>query len=351
MDKVFLGTVLGCVVVVLYLKVLGNSPTATEAPSCKPEKGQPLASVNTKSELRRGLVFTLDNRLPRANGEDYVSRMAVINYLYAKKHGYDFTFYVPFLNWASVTKEHPSTKDVDRLKSGQPKNIPCCWHSGLRQLRSAPWAKILATWDALHFIINTHKSSEETTLLYIDSDAYVKNHSLSLEEFVETRAPPKVIWGSLPKQTHSLFFLNNEPWHKMRPCSGIFVMRAGLTLRRFIKAWWDYDLPSSNFKDWYEQDALWDLQDLNDSSQSFAVVDESGFMPYPSNWIRHIPHGNPNPSFRNDNPLRFLQNQLGVNGSSFAALTEEILTKHVKYLSTFEIDAAIRDNVQGSSFV
>ena len=43
------------------------------------------------------------------------------------------------------------------------------------------------------------------------------------------------------------------------PCAGTFLLQPRLAAESFLREWWDFDLPSKNFKHFHEQDALWHM--------------------------------------------------------------------------------------------
>jgi len=86
-----------------------------------------------------------------------------------------------------------------------------------------------------------------------------------------------------------MVFYNNDPWGHTRPCSGVFVMQPGKTLPAMLKTWWDTDKPEKNFANYYEQDALWLMQnrEQNPSQAAWVILNESAF--YTHEWVSHLP--------------------------------------------------------------
>ena len=88
--------------------------------------------------------------------------------------------------------------------------------------RAAPWCKLRVLRELL-------LKSDLEHLLYLDSDAYVKDPSRGIEAILEA--------GDEPRRPLTLFV--NTPWDSIPACTGIQMWRAaGGQAVALLAAWW-----------------------------------------------------------------------------------------------------------------
>lgn len=271
-------------------------------------------ALSNSAKKKYCLIVSVDNRklLYGSHENHYPSMAAVLNHHYANFHGYDYVYvqneinnfvesvYLKFsdknseslLNQNSILEARHNTKDM-----------ATSYHVGLKQFRAASWAKLPAIW---HIVKNYGHLYEN--IWYIDSDAAISPFHLnkSLENTFQnwSKSSDSVLHGQKDVTKSSLVFFNNFPWRDDMPCAGMFIMRtANLPLlRELVLQWWDYDIPSKNFKHFHEQDALWHMIEhsrmvetnaeiqsslrrvrFHINSSTFSIVSDQQF---PSSWTR-----------------------------------------------------------------
>lgn len=216
----------------------------------------------------RCLIVTIDNRdlQPGYHDQHYLSMTAVINHAYATYHNYDF-FYLQndVSNLVSeALKKYPKATQDPMMLDGQhvAKDVATGFHVGLQQFRAASWAKLPALW-----YITKKLGHKYDYVWYIDSDAAVSPFAFnrSIDDAVrdwqrrEEAHHDMVLLGNRDVMRSKLLFFSNFPWRDDMPCAGSFLFRPRLHAEALFREWWDYDLPSKNFKHFHEQDALWHM--------------------------------------------------------------------------------------------
>lgn len=232
------------------------------------------------------LIVSIDNRPLNLNVEanHYPSITAVLNKDYADHHGYGFVqFHQDITNLEKDVKlKYPKHNEIPPTDNA--KDAATAFHVGLLQFRAASWAKLPALYHVL-----TGVGRDYDYIFYIDSDACIsslhKNRSLddAMEDWKKT-----VALGNPDPTNASFIFFNNFPWRDDKPCAGTFLFRtAGADA--IIREWWDFDLPSKNFKHFHEQDALWHM--LENPSYGFKLnfktVSILSERQFPSAWQRY----------------------------------------------------------------
>ncbi|CAF4004250.1 unnamed protein product [Rotaria sp. Silwood1] len=110
-------------------------------------------------------------------------------------------------------------------------------------------------------------SSTHDLFLYLDSDAVISNHNLSIYNFLSNISwvPTSICEEFTVNACHAA--LPYDTWLKsdtyVLPNSGVIFFRPTLEFRQFVQLWWHFNMHESNMAGWYEQDVLWNiLQDL-----------------------------------------------------------------------------------------
>lgn len=135
----------------------------------RPEQMPPTPAAPSPVELPLGavgrrlpaLIVQVDDRPLGSTlfNASYTTMSAAINYLYARRHGYDYRY------------THVVNDEVDKAEaSGEPSkiapkgNMAACFHPILGVQRSTPWCKILVSW------LTAHETAYDY-VLFLDSDA------------------------------------------------------------------------------------------------------------------------------------------------------------------------------------
>lgn len=270
-------------------------------PSSSPD---PLPEWNeTKSHHKKTccLIISVDNRplVKNYDSNHYPSISAVLNHEYAEYHGYDYIYYMndvkDFIE--ETRRKYTNIVHEPMMESKQPdKDIATAFHVGLRQFRAASWAKLPPLFYT-HYLYH----SDYEYIWYIDSDATIspRFRNQSIPEMIDKwNSQPEhyIIKGQKDLKKSSLIFFNNYPWRDDMPCAGSFIFKPSKLMDQIFRQWWDYNLPSKNFKHFHEQDALWHMiesegNNLQTSSSSFLINSNTYSImkeqQFPSNWMRY----------------------------------------------------------------
>lgn len=102
------------------------------------------------------LIMQVDDRPVNAS---YIARTAVINYLYARRHGYDYRY-------ARIESDEAHLAEAVNPPKNPSSNTKACFHPILGVQRASPWCKILPSWLAAH-------ETAYDYVLFMDSDVCV----------------------------------------------------------------------------------------------------------------------------------------------------------------------------------
>jgi len=176
----------------------------------------------------------------------YNSLAAAINYEYCKIHGYNFTYYRPYLD------------NKDEI------NLINCVNPVTGNGRHASWSKLLSTKVALQL--------DYDYVVYIDSDCIFKDFNQKLEEFIQ------------PYTGKDILFLNNKPWGDTMPCAGFYICKINEYVKQFVLNWYNYNIPRDDMNHAWEQNALWVIfRDYN-----IGVIDSWMFQEKDEQFLRHV---------------------------------------------------------------
>jgi len=250
-------------------------------------------SLNLReNEKLRILILQIDNRElePQLDGNtSYPSLTAVLNYNYAKLHGYDYRYYHPYMNVEEVEKKYNVNPPDFGAGNEDGRSQVTAFHASLKEFRGASWSKLPLLWHVATTSINDYD-----LVMYLDSDSSITNakSSRSIEKALlewiddqENGGGKRVVWGEMDLQRTAMIFFPNSPFGEWEPCAGAFLFRPQLAAP-IIKTWWDYDLPDKNFALAHEQDVLWLLFQFQDqwkyslNMSSTSMVKENQFPPH-----------------------------------------------------------------------
>jgi hypothetical protein len=213
--------------------------------------------LNNKKKLKI-LVHMSDNRpiknYKNINDASYNGLAAVINYEYCKKYGYDFKYYVPFLNQL------------------EPLNLHNCLDPNSNQPRHASWSKLLATQLALD------SGEKYDYIIYLDSDCIVKNFNIPLEAVI------------FENEDKNLLLFWDRPWTPNEPNAGVYICKNNLNTKKMIQEWYDVNIPHQNINRIWEQSALWSIYKKWQSkdSNNLVILDYISMVEEELQYLRHI---------------------------------------------------------------
>jgi hypothetical protein len=249
------------------------------------------------------LILMSDNReiVSDINKCDYNTLTSIINYNYAKKHGYDYKYLQPLL--------------------GGIETIHNCY-SPTNNLRHASWSKILSV---LKIIDNF---PEYTHILYLDTDCVFNNIDLKIEDYLSTSININNEKLNLKK---SIFFMNNQPWNYNLPCAGFFIIKNNQTSKNFLKQWYnDVSEPIFNTNHPWEQITIqFKLNDIfNDCSE---IINDWMFRPHKGQYLRHIG------SEESQNRIPFFKKKIinDLNDVNVLEIIDKIKENTLKYNTDF----------------
>jgi hypothetical protein len=301
--------------------------------------------------------------LPRADstGATYPSVAAVRNYLWAKRHGYDFIYFYP--------RALPNATALG-LGAGSGLVQPMCFNSRLRRWRGLAWCRILAAWAAS--VPRPLTAPRRFDLIvYLDSDAVVSSMAdplsgafLRAQPRLRPRLEPPLmvggVWTNHPDlaaaplvygqdvapmgDAHGptiFFYSNNEPHGQRFPCSGFFVARDGGQLRPFLKTWWNAqvgaDAARFDLSPHLEQAMLWRMMEERPDSPPtnamervvqvllapWAPFDKAGWLTHTTSHETHETSGN---ALKGGRPLVFWKVlvELGLSEERWATTVAEM---------------------------
>lgn len=202
----------------------------------------------------------MDSRPLTADYGAYHALAAAAGYSYARAHGYAYRYVQPLpLNVSALAALPGAGPEVvaqvaARAGAGS-KEGAAVWHPLLHQLRAAPWLRVLPAWALA-------TSGDYDWVLYLDSDAHVRNASMSLAEFVASRSsgPGRPPWKGkygVPPQDAAAIFPPNYPWCcEGMPMTSYVLFRGtgagGASSAALFAGWHNTDAAEFNFKHAYE---------------------------------------------------------------------------------------------------
>lgn len=202
------------------------------------------------------LIFMSDNRIPSTSldGSDYNTLTAIINLAYAKRHGYDFRYYVPKLGSEYTLYNN---------------------HSVSGELRHVSWTKLLTTIKILE------AQPDYDGMVYIDSDCIVSKQSLTIDQYL---SGVRNTDGRFLDKTKLLYFLNDIPYSSTLPCAGFYIIKNDKRLIKLFKDWYACE---HNVKTSYEQKSLRDdILDVN--LDKIEIINDVMFLKKPAQFLRHV---------------------------------------------------------------
>lgn len=272
--------------------------------------------LDFKKKLRVAIIV-VDNR--ELNEElnhktSYASITAVLNYNYARKHGYDFHYYHPTLDINQTLARYPHAPnpmtDMRKIKFDEEeasnKNFtdwhlldkrlwPTSFHPKLNRFRGATWSKVAVFWHA-----STTMAEQYDLIFYLDSDASITSihGDKRVEEMVhQWQTNLNISWGVRDLSRTSMIFFPNTPFGDAELATGALIFRPKLAAPLF-KEWWDNDrFPFYDFNFEHEQSVAIKMifaekKDINQnrynlSFNSVSMVSESQFPSFdftPEEW-------------------------------------------------------------------
>lgn len=287
---------------------------------------KPLNSTEDSKGLET-LLLMVDNRAidvqTTIDKASYFILNLVINFQYAKKHGYDLV--VVRLNATDLIEDvesvyHQSSREIQIelnaslvASTNLQKTGIALFHPSLGQFRSSPWAKVPVMAYTLDMLRMDRVKSPEfpqyDILFYLDSDAGMNPQlqNRSVTDFFKYWENKHVLTdckygdgrdviqsGDRTCGVHisnaSLVFLSNANAATF-PCSGVMLAKTqGDINRRLLMNWWNTNDTVDNFGNAFEQDTLLKMmKDHGEILNHLAYIHgETEFVPCDNQWVCHL---------------------------------------------------------------
>lgn len=158
-------------------------------------------------DSRAAMISKSNSPIAEMRDVPFWQAAAAINHAYALHHGYGFLYV-----------QYPKP----------------CNHSGRN--RTYGHCKIAVVTDLMLHGINGYHCDK---VLWLDTDAYVMNISMSLDTYLETKrqAGDESLQAGL--EPWQLLFSVNSPWQADGLCTGIFWVRSSEDACGILRNWWD----------------------------------------------------------------------------------------------------------------
>ena len=191
---------------------------------------------------------------------------------------------------------------------------------------------------------------------YIDSDAVISplHRDKSIEDQLKLwEEQGSYIKGRSDITKSAFIFFHNHPWRDDMPCAGTFIYQPKLA-EPILREWWDYNLPSKNFKHFHEQDALWHMIEAEHdpvwntkhpnikyqlNTNTYTILKEhqfpSAWQRYEDLWLCHI--ASYNYILRNPILYQFLKVLNLDIPHRFTGKIKEIIHKHTMQIKLLDI--------------
>lgn len=340
--------------------------------------------VRLRSPLGRGFVKTLilmaDTRDP-VNADvltaPFYSLASVINLSYAKRHGYDYRFFLldpggserepdpspdgttnasrfgprfgsrlrfefdvsvmgavrllsKFLKQHQLERQTRLTLRYTTLRDtllpdhkehapAPAQNVTAACRHVRWGARAPAWGKLLAVREGLLL--------EYDRVIYIDSDAIFAAQNVRVETFLrEFRRP-----GS---ETPILTVLSNFPWMNIEANAGFMIWENSDEAKQLLETWWNLDVGRHNLDRQWDQEGLTGhllREGKNDYRSRIAILPEVSLLEKNGQFVRHVtaPHG-----WERLPRMRLGLRQYGIDASRYARLVRELDCQHHRRLDT-----------------
>jgi len=234
-----------------------------------------------------------------------VSHTAILNRLYAERHGYDYRFVHLNTSRSKLAHEYNHYQTQGQVVGHAAVHFQAhILHPGLQHIRGQSWGKLIA----ISQLCMKHKNDYDF-IVYLDADIAInpKKQNLSLDDLLNKWNSEKspllndsyVQWGQKNLSESAIIFLTNAPWRDDMPNAGLILVRPSLA-EPLIRQWWDYDLPSKALDEFEEQDALWYmvlggdkynfLLNTKTASMVYEPVLRNDWMNIKDMWAVHFPN-------------------------------------------------------------
>ena len=327
---------------------------------------KPLKKGALLTRAKHTIVSMCDNRIPQdtpLHRARYFELAAVVNFSYAKKHGYAFRYYVVhgehlfgrkgaivsldrsaidrlidvwekgvhlattndisyksrkliYKNLVSPLRRRRDQKDPPTMR-GKFKRRQDCRHIQFGY-RASPWCKLIGMYEAL--------LEGFERVVYIDSDAIFNSHEMGITGFIGST---EVVSGQPDVAT--LILTDNFPYRVREANAGFLIWRNGPLAIKMLRTWWNLDAGPYHHQHDFEQYALHKaLIDSIEYKQHIAIFRAVTFREREGQFVRHV---GSDQSHLREHRFRLSLKRLGICDRKFSRLAGEIRQHHVVVLN------------------
>jgi hypothetical protein len=244
------------------------------------------------------LVVMIDSiKLKSMKSSDSSIYAIALNYLYAKRHNYDFAYI--YVNKQQVidagakvfnTTFTPQTGKLPTHSSNHDVDVGT-FHPALKQFRATPWMKIPVLWS---ISVKGLQGKRYNKVLYLAMES-VMNPSgggRTLSDAYKAWSKPEVVVRGTTIKAASVVFFSNAPYYP-RPYTDTLIMngRRNHSADLFLHLW-NANATSKNFAPFFERSVLWKAIEKHDRviRATSYVHSEKQFPPCEANWICSMPN-------------------------------------------------------------
>jgi hypothetical protein len=164
------------------------------------------------------IVQSDSRQLSRSADFHYPTMTSVINYLYAKKHGYNYVRY----QYDTATALPSSTKSKEKAEDY--KRQQTCGG------RPSPWCKLLSVYD----VLTKSQAKDNDLILFLDSDVAILRPDVSIIDYLK-----EVDFEEGRDNRESpIITAHDYPYERQRSCTGIFMVRNEEISKEILSQWW-----------------------------------------------------------------------------------------------------------------
>lgn len=275
------------------------------------------------------------------DGTAYPTLGAVMNFLYAKRHGYRFTVFTPAWESESVSHYVPNLNLAGAS----------CVHIGSHAPRHASWCKILTAWLVatsvgrgpagpvpVSIADTPSPSAPPIWVMYLDSDAIFVNFSVGIPERFAAHSEGPPLKARVDES--SAIFLDD--FQSGNPNAGIFAFKPGVAAAKLFEQWWTAPDRGSAMTGLWEQASLWAWAKEDYWRERVALVNEGPWWDnVPGLWVRHWAGPIMGPRRERD-MLEELQ-KLGLSGDEIRESIREIAEHHSVRLDVVDVAARLEE--------
>lgn len=274
------------------------------------------------------------------SGAPYHCYSVAANYLYARRHGYAFTYYMSSWNSTSGAALHLDP----------PRRPNACFHRVTGGFRHASWCKLLPAWVVASSDPPSSPTGNSTPgwVMYMDSDAVFRDAATGIHEYLAMNRTIEL--GTPVSNASAVVFFRNLPGVKetfRMPNAGTFLIRPGASSAAFFSYWW---AAGPDVGGNFEQESLWQFYSHPQWTGFLSVIASEQFCgedDIAGQWVRH--YCRQRDAQKRSEKLRTLLLESGIDEAEYLHTIDDVIQLGgVVDLDVLEVDAQIVASVDPS---